>query len=159
MIDFKKSAVIIGHPGHELRAFKFIKDFKPDIFIITDGSGSYNNSRIHNSIKIIDSLGAKFIKLFEPIPDKKIYSFILEGNISEIQKVKKCISEKIINEKYDFIIGDSVEGFNPTHDLCRYLINSVVKDAQNQSSIAISNYSFDLDKAPNVKKNNISKFL
>ena len=51
MENFIKPAMIIGHPGHELRAFKFIKDFKPDIFIITDGSGSNNFSRIQNSIK------------------------------------------------------------------------------------------------------------
>ena len=148
MIDFNKPALIIGHPGHELRAFKFIKDFKPDVFIITDGSGSSNVSRIDNSIKIIESLGARYIKLFEPIPDKKIYTLIREGNISEIYKIKKILYDEFTNTSYDFIIGDSLEGFNPSHDLCRYLINSIVKDCKIKLNRTIPNYSFDLDKAP-----------
>lgn len=159
MIDFKKSALIIGHPGHELRAFKFIIDFKPDVFIITDGSGSSNVSRINNSIKIIESLGARYIKLFEPIPDKKIYNYIREGNISEIYNVKKVLFEQILNLKYDLIIGDSLEGFNPTHDLCRYIINSVIKDCQNKTKRDILNYSFDLDKPPNQINSNDSSIL
>ena len=149
MIEYKKAALIIGHPGHELKAFKFIKDFKPDVFIITDGSGANNVSRMGNSIKIIESLGARLIKLFEPLSDREIYTFIKEGNISEISKIKEILSEKIINENYDLIIGDALEGFNPTHDLCRYIINSIVKEYQIKLNREISNYSFDLDKAPN----------
>jgi hypothetical protein len=159
MVDFKKPAVVIGHPGHELRAFKFIKEHKPDIFIITDGSGATNISRVDNSIKIIESLGARYIKLFEPIPDKLIYRFMLEGNIAEIHKIKNDLSEKFIIEGYDFVIGDSLEGFNPTHDLCRYIINSIVKDCQLKANRIISNYSFDLDKAPNKVKNNVANML
>lgn len=157
MKDFKKPALIIGHPGHELKAFKFIKDFKPDIFIITDGSGSNNISRIDNSIKIIESLGARYVKLFEPLSDNKIYTFIREGNISEINKIKEIISEKIISEKYDLIVGDELEGFNPTHDLCRYIINSIIKDCQIKLNRTIKNYSFDLDKAPTEIKSTGSK--
>jgi len=159
MENFIKPAMIIGHPGHELRAFKFIKDFKPDIFIITDGSGSNNFSRINNSIKIIEKLGARYIKLFEPIPDKKIYNFILEGNISQIYYIKKVLSDHILNLKYDLIIGDSLEGFNPTHDLCRYIINSIIKDCRNIAKIDILNYSFDLDKPPNQINSNDSNIL
>jgi hypothetical protein len=159
MENFNKPALIIGHPGHELRAFKFIKEFKPDVFIITNGSGSNNLSRINNSIKIIESLGAKYINLFDPFPDKIIYQLIREVNVTEIYKVKKILYDEIINKKYDMIIGDSIEGFNPTHDLCRYIINSIVKDSYTKANIEILNYSFDLDKAPNEISANNSMIL
>ena len=57
MIASKKPALIIGHPGHELRAFKYIKDFKPDVYILTDGSGSTNASRLYQSVKVINQAG------------------------------------------------------------------------------------------------------
>jgi hypothetical protein len=149
MISFKKPLLIIGHPGHELRAFKFIKDYKPDAVIITDGSGSQHSSRIANSIKILDSLGSRCINLFNPFTDKEIYDFILNENIRAIGKIRDKILNEVLTQGYDLLIGDALEGFNPTHDLCRYIINSVVKNA-------IKNISYKLDSVSSNKSNLIS---
>ena len=145
-----KSAVIIGHPGHELRIYKFIKTYTPDVYILTDGSGANNKSRINNSIKFLESLGANYIAELNPIPDKSIYNFILKNDFSEINSIKNILKKNVFEKKYNLILGDALEGFNPTHDLCRYLINSIVKDVVNiDSNFSILNYSFDLDAAPN----------
>ena len=123
--DQRKVAVIIGHPGHELRVFKFIKEFKPDVFILTDGSGSTNQSRIHQTIKILDSLGSNYNLLFKPFADRELYNIILESKVDELLNIKKLLINEFLNKQYDFVLGDALEGFNPTHDLCRYLINAV----------------------------------
>jgi hypothetical protein len=144
MPNIKNPALIIGHPGHELRTFKFINDFKPDVYIITDGSGSNNDSRIDNTIKILEKAGAKYIKLFTPFSDKEIYKLILDGQIDEIVKLKNLIKIQVNEKKYDFILGDALEGFNPTHDLCRYIINGIVYE----NNLSIQNYAVELDSAP-----------
>jgi hypothetical protein len=145
-----KTALIIGHPGHELRAYAFIKKYKPDVFILTDGSGSNDVSRIHQSIKLIDSLGAKFQNSIKIFTDVELYKVILEQDLSEILSYKNRLKDIIIKNDYDVIVGDALEGFNPTHDICRYLINGIVSDIlANNNSKKILNYDFALDAAPN----------
>jgi len=157
MIPFKKSLLIIGHPGHELRAFKFIKDHKPDVVIITDGSGSQHSSRIANSIKILDSLGSRCINLFHPFTDKEIYDFMLNANISAIGEIRDKILNEVLAQGYDLLIGDALEGFNPTHDLCRYIINSIVKKANHENGdYPIKNISYKLDGVSSIKSNLLS---
>lgn len=145
-----KTALIIGHPGHELRAYTFIKKYKPDVFILTDGSGSSNASRIHQSIKLLDSLGAKFQDSIKIFSDIELYNIVLEQDLSKIFIYKNNLKDIIIRNEYDIIVGDALEGFNPTHDICRYLINGIVSDISvSNNSKAILNYDFVLDSAPN----------
>lgn len=145
-----KTALIIGHPGHELRAYAFIKKYRPDVFILTDGSGSNNTSRINQSIKLLDSLGAKFQDSIKIFTDIELYNIVLEQDLSEIFLYKNSLKDMIIKNKYDLIVGDALEGFNPTHDICRYLINGILSDLSvNHSLTTILNYDFVLDSAPN----------
>lgn len=153
-----KTAVIIGHPGHELRAYAFIKKYKPDVFILTDGSGSKNGSRVYQSIKLLESLGAKFQDSIKMFTDVELYNIILEQNLSRILSYKNSLKDIIVKNEYDVIVGDALEGFNPTHDICRYLINGIISDILDENnSKAILNYDFVLDSAPNnnSKDNNI----
>jgi hypothetical protein len=145
-----KTALIIGHPGHELRAYTFVKKYKPDVFILTDGSGLNKASRIHETIKILDSLGAKFQDSIKIFTDIELYNIILEQDLSEILLYKNSLKDVIIRNQYDIIVGDALEGFNPTHDICRYLINGIVSDISvNNNSEKILNYDLVLDSAPN----------
>jgi hypothetical protein len=146
-----KSALIIGHPGHELRAFKFLKDSKPDVYILTDGSGQNNDSRLHQSIKLIESLGATYKSTFNAFTDKELYTIILSGDLEKIKQLKKELLIFVKENEYDEIYGDALEGFNPTHDICRYLINGIVAELEkSNSSKSILNYDFVLDQAPNM---------
>lgn len=144
------SALIIGHPGHELRAFKFLKDYKPDVYILTDGSGHHNNSRLHQSIELIESLGATYKDAITPFTDKELYDIILDGDLFQIRKVREKLLFSIKENNYDKIFGDALEGFNPTHDICRYIINGIVAELEkNEPTKSILNYDFVLDKEPN----------
>lgn len=146
-----KSALIIGHPGHELRAFKFLKDSKPDVYILTDGSGQNNESRLYQSIKLIESLGATYKSIFNPFTDKELYNIILSGDLDKIKQVKDQLFILIKEGNYDEIYGDALEGFNPTHDICRYMINGIVAELEKiNPSKSILNYDFVLDKAPDM---------
>jgi hypothetical protein len=145
-----KTALIIGHPGHELRAYTFVKKYKPDVFILTDGSGLNKASRIHETIRILDSLGAKFQDSIRIFTDIELYNIILEQDLSEILLYKNSLKDIIIRNQYDIIVGDALEGFNPTHDICRYLINGIVSDISvNNNLEEILNYDLVLDSAPN----------
>ena len=42
----KRCALVVAHPGHELRVYGWLALRKPDVYILTDGSGHTGNSRL-----------------------------------------------------------------------------------------------------------------
>ena len=54
----QKTALIIGHPGHELRVFHWLEITRPAVFVITDGSGRSGRSRLPSTTRILDQVGA-----------------------------------------------------------------------------------------------------
>ena len=45
----------------------------------------------------------------------------------------------------DTVVGDALEGFNPSHDLCRFVINVAVSLVQRYTGRALENYDGALD--------------
>ena len=145
-----KAAMIIAHPGHELRAVKFMRLHKPDVYILTDGSGSRNSSRISKSIEIIESLGAKYVGSLPPLSDADLYRHIINKDAIEIKSIQESIKKEILSSQSNIIVGDALEGFNPAHDLCRYIINSIIKDLASEGGLEnINNYAIELEAPPN----------
>ncbi len=139
-----KTLLFIGHPGHELLAYKFLQNHKPLVIFLTTGSGNTGNPRIEGSIELLESLGLKVFKPFEPFTDRQIYNLIMEWDFDEFAKVKSALKQFIEEHNVKRIVGDALEGFNPSHDLCRYLINGTVQDLASSSSLA--NYDFLQDE-------------
>lgn len=135
-----KTLLFIGHPGHELLAHKFLSVYKPDVVFLTNGSGGVNKSRVHSSIRLIESLGLKAHFPFEPYTDRQIYNLIQSNTVAEFLKLKLTLKNFIIKNNYKIIVGDALEGFNPSHDLCRYLINSIITELGTNHKI--DNYEF-----------------
>ncbi len=154
-------ALIIGHPGHELRIFKFLELYKPRVYVLTDGSGVSGTSRINSTIKILKDSGASLSPVMGYYTDQEIYRVILENDmeslLSLINKIQLDFAENNINA----VMGDAIEGFNPTHDLCRYLINTIVSNIENKTGIKIDNYDFKLEGiiTKNVDEETISVLL
>src|SRR5207248_2062448 len=46
--------------------------------------------------------------------------------------------------------ADAMEGFNPTHDLCRYLANAAILIAERESRHRIANFDFPLVGLPDT---------
>ena len=131
--------LFIGHPGHELLAYKFLIEFRPSVIFLTTGSGNKDQPRIQGSIDLLTSLGLNVFKPFEPFTDKEIYDLIMRGDFERCSSVKEDLKEFVRENNIQRIVGDALEGFNPSHDLCRYLINSLVDDLSDEHPIA----SFD----------------
>ena len=55
----ENTALIIGHPGHELRVFNWLEVTRPTVFVITDGSGKEGRSRLASTAQILKQTGAR----------------------------------------------------------------------------------------------------
>jgi hypothetical protein len=140
----RSPALIHAHPGHELYVFGWVKLARPRIFVLTDGSGRTSRGRAQSTANLIDSVGAKKGEIFCPLTDQAIYDAILTGNISLFETLLETIASALIAHDIDFVAGDAVEGFNPSHDICRFLIDGAVALVKRRTGQVIPNYEISL---------------
>ncbi len=145
-----KVALILGHPGHELRVHRFLELYKPRVYVLTDGSGSTSISRVYNTLNIIEQTTSTASPVMGRFTDSELYRIIREQDTSTLEPLMEEIVDDLERNNIDFIVGDSIEGYNPTHDLCRYMINAIVRIYSHRKGVTIPNYDFLLDGPPHV---------
>lgn len=141
-------AVVIGHPGHELRIHRFLEIYRPIVFVLTDGSGTTGKSRLDKTLNIIHNTGSSIGSITGRFTDKEIYNLILRKEIHLFRSLVEELASAFEHNKIEVVVGDSNEGFSPTHDLCRYIINAATKKYAAISGKDIPNYEFYLEAAP-----------
>jgi hypothetical protein len=123
----RRAALVIAHPGHELRVYHWLNLARPLVFVLTDGSGYGGASRLPKTTSILKSLGSPVGSIYGPLTDLDIYSAILEGDINIFIEIAAELSKAFVDNEIEYVVGDAMEGYNPTHDICRLLINAAVK--------------------------------
>jgi hypothetical protein len=141
---FKRAALVVGHPGHELKVLGWLSLAQPRVYLITDGSGRHGIPRTNSTQRLIARLGAARDQVFGVISDAGMYRAILEQDSAFFLELVDRIAESFINHEISSVVGDAAEGFNPTHDLCRTMINAAVSIAESVSRREIPNFEFCL---------------
>jgi len=142
--SFRSPALVVGHPGHELRVFGWMCQSRPRGYVITDGSGRSQISRLASTARLLDRAGAGRDEVFGVVSDADVYRAILDGRTSLFLDILEALSTSFVRNEIDCVAGDASEGFNPTHDLCRTLINAAVVMAERATGKKIANYEFCL---------------
>jgi len=140
----RSAALIVAHPGHELYVLGWVKCVRPRIFVLTDGSGHVGQSRSESTAHLIKSLDAAKGEVFGALTDRAIYDAILSGNLPLFSDLLETITGALIAHEVDFVTGDALEGFNPSHDLCRFLIDGAVALVKRRTGRVIPNYEIRL---------------
>lgn len=141
---FRRPALVVGHPGHELRVFGWMSECKPRVYAITDGSGRRGPSRMPSSYRLISRLGASLGTIFGAVSDAEVYRAILHTDVDFFFYLVSELAASFVLHHIDFVAGDADEGYNPTHDLCRMMVNAAIKIAGRARGTAIANYQFCL---------------
>jgi hypothetical protein len=144
LTSFKRPAIVVGHPGHELKVFGWIAEHRPQVHVITDGSGRQGISRLPSTAKLLSTLDAKQGAIFGSVSDGGVYRALLETDIPFFLDLLNCLVDSFLRDRVDFVAGDASEGFNPTHDICRAVVNTAVEIAEYISNRHIPNYEFCL---------------
>jgi hypothetical protein len=145
----KRAALIIAHPGHELRVHHWLETAKPLVFVLTDGSGRTAQSRLASTSKILAQTGATPGAIYGRFTDASFYAAMLGGQREVILSLLDELANALIASQIDYVAGDALEGYNPSHDLCRYLIGAAVELARRRGKREIGNYDFLLTGRPN----------
>src|SRR5438046_692715 len=78
----QRAALVVAHPGHELRVFGWLSQYKPRVYVITDGSGRSGVSRAPSTQALLQQVGAPSGEIFGVISDTGIYRAILASDFS-----------------------------------------------------------------------------
>jgi hypothetical protein len=143
-----RTAVVIGHPGHELRVHGWLEVTNPLVFVFTDGSGRSNKSRLASTTKIVNRTGAKCGPIYGRLTDVAAYAAILNHDFDLFVGLAKELCEAFVVERIDYVAGDACEGYNPVHDVCRLVINAAVTAAQRSKGHRVGNLEFPLINQP-----------
>jgi len=142
--------LVVGHPGHELRVYGWLTSARPIVQVLTDGSGSEGHSRIDSTTTVLDGAAARPGSVYGRMTDREIYRLILAGDHARFLGLADEIADELVRHDVTVAAGDAIEGFNPSHDVCRYVINAAVRLASARLGRPIACYGFALDAAPDA---------
>jgi hypothetical protein len=121
-----RAALIIAHPGHELRVHAWLESACPTVFVLTDGSGWFGPSRIRSTRQLLDRTGAVAGSVFGRLTDAALYDAILAGDYRLFLRLASELAGALDEAGVEVVAGDATEGYNPGHDVCRLLIDTAV---------------------------------
>ncbi len=143
-----RSALVIAHPGHELRVFRWLETVRPRVFVLTDGSGATGRSRLAATTRLLTDAGACPGSIYGRLTDRDVYTAMLEQQTALFVAMAEELAGAFTRERIELVAGDAMEGYNPTHDVCRLLINAAVELASLRAARAIENVEFLLAGRP-----------
>jgi hypothetical protein len=121
-----RPVLIVAHPGHELRLFNWMERESPLVFILSDGSGGAQSSRLDYSISAIRAAGATLIEGSGQRSDREWYARILAGDVSVFMEAADAIAAAALRRQAPLVVSDAADGYNPLHDLCQAIGSAVV---------------------------------
>jgi hypothetical protein len=117
------------------------------VCVLTDGSGHTGQPRLTSSADVIARAGARRGPIFGALSDAALYEALRTGQAARFATLASELAALIARRRIALVVGDAAEGFNPGHDICRFVIDAAVAIAA-RSGQAATNLEFVLDAAP-----------
>jgi hypothetical protein len=143
-----RAALVIAHPGHELRIHHWLERAKPRVFVLTDGSGHTSCSRLSQTAALLEAAGALPGPIFGRLTDRQLYRAILALDADAFAALSQELAIALKDADVDYVVGDAVEGFNPGHDVCRLIINAAVLRLEAVTGRRLGNFEFAVEGPP-----------
>ena len=139
-----RSALLVAHPGHELLLHHWLEKEHPIVFVLADGSGGSGQDRCAASSRVIHAAGASIGPVFGFASDKRWYAAILAGERELFEEVRRLIAAACRDARVRRLVTDSVELYNPMHDLCNALAAGVAQEIrQDGGEIELLDYALE----------------
>ena len=143
-----RAALVIAHPGHELRVHGWLEAARPCVCVLTDGSGRTGRPRLDSTDKILGAAGARPAPVYGPFSDGELYGAVLDHEHSPFVRLVEELASTLVRERVEFVAGDAEEGYNPSHDICRLLVNAAVRLVNRTTAARVAGYDFTLVGPP-----------
>jgi len=122
-----RPALVVAHPGHELRLHGWLERARPSVLVLTDGSGAGGQSRLPSTSRLLAAAGATPGAVFGRLTDRALYAAILARDAGLALGLVDELTTMIVRNGIDYVVADALEGYNPAHDLCHVLVSAAVE--------------------------------
>lgn len=143
---FSSAALVVAHPGHELRLFRWMEVTRPVVSILTDGSGS-GVARINSSRDLLTSTGSRAGSVMGPYTDLALYDDMLRGDVGLAVATTARLADDLIERDVRIVVCDAFEFYNPAHDLCAVMTALAVARAEAAGAAPIERYEYAVTEA------------
>jgi len=99
---------------------------------------------------VLAAAGATAGPIFAPLTDRQLYDSLLAGDARRVVALAERLAETLSSAGVVTVAGDAAEGFNPTHDLCRALLDAAIARCASAGARSIENLAFALDGRPDM---------
>jgi hypothetical protein len=140
----QQALLVIAHPGHELRLYGWLHSVHADVVILTTGAGRCGGSRTDSSRRVLDEVGATPSSIFGRYSDLEIYSAFLNGQNRLFMELAADLASILRSKPYTAVVADPFEGHNPTHDVCRVLVEAALERVAARTGRVIPHYEYPL---------------
>jgi hypothetical protein len=111
------AALIVAHPGHEVRAYGWYERAQPHLFVLTDGGGSGADDRLDFSRRLAAGVGAPISSLFGSFGDRDLYAAVLARDPAPFLAWTGALAEALAAIDPSVVVVDSWQMYNVSHDL------------------------------------------
>lgn len=143
-----RAALVIAHPGHELRVHAWLGLAKPAVSVLTQGCGRSGRSRLASTTRVLAETGATIGPVYGRFPDDEAYDAVLKGNYDIFTVLVDELARGWLAAGIDTVASDMSEAYNSMHEVCRMLVNAAVERAQKKYGRTVLNLQFPLIHAP-----------
>jgi hypothetical protein len=148
------AALLIAHPGHELRIHGWLEKARPLVFIITDGSGATGVARISKSADVLRAAGCRCGSAFGRFTDVNVYDFILQCDVEPLVSMTREIAMSLADAEVEYAVGDAGEFYNPVHDLSGVILSLAIEYARRLTHREIHQFEFAVVNSPRERAPN-----
>ena len=135
-----RAALVIAHPGHELRVYGWMNIARPQVFVLTDGSGRQGASRLPATANILAQSEIEPGEIYGRFTDVELYREILSRNFGLFLDLAQTLADALVNRQVDYVVSDAIEGYNPAHDVCRLIVDAAAETASRIANRPIASY-------------------
>lgn len=144
----RRSALIIGHPGHELRVHGWLEAARPLVCVLTDGSGHGDEPRLDASRALLTRAGCELGGVFGRFSDRDFYEALLAGEQDRFVALAEELADTLAARGIDRVVCDAAEEYNPAHDVCNWLAWCAARLASRRLARAVDIFEFTLVAPP-----------
>ena len=147
----RRAALVVAHPGHELRIHGWLEHARPLTFVITDGSGGAGEGRIGSTLRLLERAGVPVSDVRGRVSDREIYALMLAGEHALFTDLVDEIADALVAADVDHVVTDAAEGFNPSHDVCRLIGAAAATRAARRLGRDVPHFDFLLVGRPDAQ--------
>src|SRR4051794_23626759 len=100
-----RSALVIGHPGHELRLHHWLELAHPLTFVLTDGSGRMAASRLASTTSLLRNAGARLGSIYGRWTDQALYAAILARDPTTLSDLARELALTLADNAVEYVVA------------------------------------------------------